>query len=317
MSQLQLAKGGRPARCRLGEPEMSRRGVFAISMRRLSSVLIGLLWVSAGCGSSTPAATGPGGGSGAAGTTGAAGATGGGAAGATGGGGAGGAAGSGGAAGTIGTAGTPGTAGTAGTAAGGGTAGIAGGGGSAGAAGAAGTTDAAGSAGTAGATGAAGTTGAAGMGGGGGSAGGAGTTGAGGATAYVVGDVNGVTAYADMGAAAYRHLSTGAANIHVDAGATEWLWSLTFANTVGTDSACVIQLAKRVPVFQAYASSINGTCSVTATRAAPNVGDEVEGTFSGVVNVSSGGTTTTPPITVTNGRFRAVRIADQSWTPGG
>ena len=88
---------------------------------------------------------------------------------------------------------------------------------------------------------------------------------------------------------------------------------LEFSNAVGTATTCTIQLATRAPsVFQGFTSGLpGGSCSVAVTRAAPNVGDETEGTFSGVALVFIGGTTTTPPITVTNGRFRVPRIADQ------
>jgi hypothetical protein len=48
----------------------------------------------------------------------------------------------------------------------------------------------------------------------------------------------------------------------------------------------------------------------TVTSAAPNVGDIVEGTFSGTVVVFTG-TSGTEPLTITNGRFRAPRIADR------
>ena len=87
---------------------------------------------------------------------------------------------------------------------------------------------------------------------------------------------------------------------------------------VGADPACGITLARFAPTpFQVYSTTATGSCTLTVTRAAPNVGDEVEGTFSGIVNVVIGGTATTQPITITNGRFRAKRIVDQNFTPGG
>jgi len=56
-------------------------------------------------------------------------------------------------------------------------------------------------------------------------------------------------------------------------------------------------------------SPTGGSCSAEVTQAAPNVGDVVEGTFSGTVPRLSGGNI--PSVTVTNGRFRATRSIDQ------
>jgi len=50
-----------------------------------------------------------------------------------------------------------------------------------------------------------------------------------------------------------------------------------------------------------------GSCSVTVTEAAPNVGDVIEGTFEGVLSSFE-----EPMVTVTNGRFRALRTPDET-----
>jgi len=277
---------------------------------RLVPVFVGLLLVAAGCGGSSPAATGTGGGGGnaAAGTTGGGGAAGSagvtGAAGAAGATGAGGVMGAGGAAGAVGTAGAAGTAGGAGTAGAGGSAGTAG---TAGAAGGSGNTGAAGT--TAGAAGAAGVAGAAGAAGAGGAAGTAGSGGgAGGATSYyIVGDIDGVTDRAEMNPVAYKYQGTATAELRVDASSTMWNWTVVVNNpTVG----CGINLVRRGN-FTAYTSALTGgSCTHTVTPAAPNVGDVLEGTFSGTVVIFTGATGT-PPMTITNGRFRVPRIADQ------
>jgi hypothetical protein len=117
-----------------------------------------------------------------------------------------------------------------------------------------------------------------------------------------------------MNAVAYRQLGIPAGQIRVNGLATAWQLVVDFNNTVGPSTACTIQLATRSPaVFQTFTSGLpGGSCSVAITRAAPNVGDETEGTFSGVALVFIGGTTTTAPIMVTNGRFRVPRIADQN-----
>ena len=116
-----------------------------------------------------------------------------------------------------------------------------------------------------------------------------------------------------MNAVAYRYTATPATAIRVDASATDWQWAVQFSNAVGTDTACTILLATRGSgAFRVYSSGFGGSCSVTVTRAAPNLGDETEGTFSGVLGVAIGGTDATPPIAVTNGRFRAPRVADHS-----
>ena len=151
-------------------------------------------------------------------------------------------------------------------------------------------------------------------------AGTSGAAGAGGslATAYVVADADGVTARAEMTAVAYRYPGLPAGDVRAEGSATEWQWALEFGNAVGPDTTCTILLAKRSGGFQVFTSRTpGGSCSIAVTRAAPNVGDETEGTFSGVVLWVLGGTSTTQPITVTNGRFRVPRIADQNVTPGG
>jgi hypothetical protein len=87
-----------------------------------------------------------------------------------------------------------------------------------------------------------------------------------------------------------------------------------FNNAVGTDTACTILLATPgSSLFRVYSSGFGGSCTVAVTRAAPNVGDETEGTFAGVLGVATGGTDATPPIAVTNGRFRVPRVADGQW----
>jgi hypothetical protein len=251
---------------------------------RLACVFGCLLLVAASCGSSSsPAATGSAGtgGNGSAGTTGAAGRGGtGGASGTTGAAGAG-------VAGTTGIAGSEGAAGTTGAA------------GTAGSAGAAGTAGSGGSTGSAGTTGAAGTAGAAGSGAGGSTS-----------TASVSGEVGGTSDRAETDLRAYRFQGTSDPDLRVEASSSTWTWALVFDNAVGTDTACGISLVRRGTEVASYSSALTGgTCSATITRAAPNVGEEVEGTFSGVVSKAFG--TGDGSLTITNGRFRVTRITDQ------
>jgi hypothetical protein len=108
---------------------------------------------------------------------------------------------------------------------------------------------------------------------------------------------------------AYKYLGSPTDELRLDANSSTWRWTVVVNNpTVG----CGINLVRPGTAFTAYTSALTGgTCSYMVTAPAPNVGDTIEGTFSGTVVVFTGASGTAP-ITVTNGRFRVPRIADRS-----
>jgi hypothetical protein len=181
----------------------------------------------------------------------------------------------------------------------------AGSGGSAGAAGSAGSSGGAGGSGRGGGGG--GTAGAGGAGG----ASGSGGTGAGGTSAaYIVADIDGVTTRAEVEAASYWFQGIASFDIALSAkpgtAANTLRWFILAPNDRGTftcmPGARYIELT---PTAQGGATHTSpGTCSVTITAAAPNVGDVVQGTFTATL-VGQGTVRA-----VTNGSFRLPRRAD-------
>ena len=101
-------------------------------------------------------------------------------------------------------------------------------------------------------------------------------------------------------------LSSGDLLVEADDGG--WSWDLNIRNEVSVD-ACAAEhiLLQTKNVFPAHgfdSLATGGACNVQVTRAAPNVGDVIEGIFSAVLPELSG---TTRKV-VTNGRFRVHRI---------
>jgi len=151
---------------------------------------------------------------------------------------------------------------------------------------------------------------------------GAGGTGAGGgggaagtgAVAFITGDVDGVTVRGEMQARAYWFQGLVQGELALEAHAPEWDWYLVITNSTA-GNACASgygQLIKAGSQTDGFASFKGGaTCTVTVTHSAPNVGDVLEGTFSGswLAIVGEG------MKTITNGSFRVARIADGSPAP--
>jgi hypothetical protein len=75
-------------------------------------------------------------------------------------------------------------------------------------------------------------------------------------------------------------------------------------------NACTYLVLSSLPLDQGQGAGSfveGGSCEAMLTAAAPNVGDILEGTFSAVVGMFNG----TPLVTLTDGRFRAPRVADR------
>jgi hypothetical protein len=145
---------------------------------------------------------------------------------------------------------------------------------------------------------------------GGGAAGtGGGGAGGGGAVAFVTGDLDGVTIRGEDQAVAYYFDGLLLGSIAFQAHASGWDWYFVIGNnTYG--NACsggYGQVTKTGDTSDGFASFQDGaTCTVTLTHDAQNVGDVLEGTFSGTWLAITG----TGMKTITNGSFRVPRIAD-------
>jgi hypothetical protein len=147
-----------------------------------------------------------------------------------------------------------------------------------------------------------------------GDAGAGGTGGGTGAGAFITGDVDGVTVRGEMLARAYWFQGLVQGELALEAHTQEWDWYLVITNSTA-GNACSSgygQLIKAGTQTDGFASFKGGaTCTVTVTHSAPNVGDVLEGTFSGtwLAIVGEG------MKTITNGSFRVPRIVDGSPTP--
>ena len=115
---------------------------------------------------------------------------------------------------------------------------------------------------------------------------------------------------------AYWQQDLNPAFIKIEARSSEWNWTLSTENKISAPNTCnagSITLFRRVGSTIGYTSFLGGgSCCVQVTRAAPAVGDVLEGTFSGTLVVFGDSTMTA---TITNGRFRVPRVADRPATP--
>jgi len=84
-------------------------------------------------------------------------------------------------------------------------------------------------------------------------------------------------------------------------------WTVYIPNSVGTH-ACVGQTWIMLLDTASGRTDADGAgCSVTVTRAAPTLGDVIEGTFTATLGSL---TTATPLVAVTNGAFHVTRSHD-------
>ncbi len=117
-----------------------------------------------------------------------------------------------------------------------------------------------------------------------------------------------------MAAFWYQGLTAGM--LQIEARSNDWSWTLPVENTTATTtSPCggSITLWKRSGSSIGYTSFLGGgSCTIRLTRAAPAVGDVLEGTFSGLLTAFGDNSMTA---TITNGRFRIPRGADRPAAP--
>jgi hypothetical protein len=116
---------------------------------------------------------------------------------------------------------------------------------------------------------------------------------------------------ADVRAYWYEGLTQGYLNVEAIAGAREWVIGAPNYDGANTCGAATITLMEYDGDQTTYHLSdpfveVQHGCSLLVSNAAPNIGDVIEGTFSGKLTALPGGTT----ISVTDGAFRAVRIVD-------
>lgn len=121
---------------------------------------------------------------------------------------------------------------------------------------------------------------------------------------FIYGVVDGTPLLADQDVTARPFL--GQLNqFQVSAGTGAWQWDMVVQYTSASDSNVCIQIllqTEHVIPNVGYASlATGGSCNVQITRAAPSVGDILEGTFSAVLPQLGGSVTKV----ATQGRFRA------------
>jgi hypothetical protein len=119
---------------------------------------------------------------------------------------------------------------------------------------------------------------------------------------FISGDVGGVTIRAELDAEAGT-IGLADGQIWVAAGTTSSTrgWTIYLTNSVGT-TACPPAWIMLAETGYQRTDYPGGTCSLTVTRAAPALGDVLEGTFSATLATTSGQT-----VSVTNGVFRVTR----------
>jgi hypothetical protein len=116
---------------------------------------------------------------------------------------------------------------------------------------------------------------------------------------------------ADVRAYWYQGLTQGYLNVEAVAGAREWVIgapNYDGANTCGPGTITLMEHDGDQTTYHLsdpFVEVMHG-CSLLVSNAAPEIGDVIEGTFSGELTSVPGGTT----ISVTDGVFRAVRIVD-------
>jgi hypothetical protein len=123
---------------------------------------------------------------------------------------------------------------------------------------------------------------------------------------FITGDVDGVTVRGETQAVSYWWSGLLEGWLAAEGSTAEWTWTLIVQNVAGPAACSYALLAPAGDANKAFASYAqpDGRCDVTVTAAAPNVGDNLEGTFTATL---VRGTTAK---VVTNGAFRVPRIAE-------
>jgi hypothetical protein len=121
---------------------------------------------------------------------------------------------------------------------------------------------------------------------------------------FISGDVDGVPVRVETDTMAGT-VGLGAGRIWVNAGSSTPAWNVYVPNSVGTSACPPDWIALFAAGGNPRSDGPGASCSVTVTRAAPALGDVIEGTFSATL-------TTIPPseprtAVVTNGAFHVTR----------
>lgn len=142
----------------------------------------------------------------------------------------------------------------------------------------------------------------------GGAGGGGGGIGSGG---FIAGDVDGVTVRGETQAVSYWWSGLQDGWLAAEGSTAELTWMLIVRNAAGPGACSYAMLVPAGAPTQVFASYTppDGRCDVTVTATAPDVGDNLEGTFTATL---VRGTMTK---TVTNGAFRVPRIAEPPPSP--
>jgi hypothetical protein len=132
-----------------------------------------------------------------------------------------------------------------------------------------------------------------------------------GAGGFITGDVDGVTVRGETQAVSYWYQGLLEGWLLAEGSTAEWTWMLLINNRTGPGACSYGLLAPAGDTTRAFASYVlpDGRCDVTVTATAPNVGDNLEGTFTATLKR---GTTVK---VVTNGAFRVPRIAEPPPSP--
>lgn len=125
------------------------------------------------------------------------------------------------------------------------------------------------------------------------------------AASFITGDVDGVTVRVETDFMAGT-AGLAAGQIWVNGGITGPAWNVWVTNSVGTSQCPPDWIAVYDPPGGGGTlRSEGGTCAVTVTRAAPAVGDVIEGTFTATLKTMAPSDPRTA--TVTNGAFHVTR----------
>jgi hypothetical protein len=127
------------------------------------------------------------------------------------------------------------------------------------------------------------------------------------AGSFITGDVDGVTVRVETDLMAGTS-GLAAGQIWVNAGVSGAAWNVWVTNSVGTSSCPPDWIAVYNPPGSGgtLRSDAGGSCEVTVTRAAPALGDVIEGTFSATLKTMESASTPRTAV-VTNGAFHLTR----------
>jgi hypothetical protein len=128
---------------------------------------------------------------------------------------------------------------------------------------------------------------------------------------FITGDVDGVRVRGETQAVSYWWSGLLDGWLAAEGSTAEWTWMLIVKNLAGPAACSYAMLTPPGDPTKTFASYVepDGRCDVTVTAAAPNVGDNLEGTFTATLVRG------TMAKVVTNGAFRLPRIAEPPPSP--